>query len=155
MRNRKVTQLFAGLMVTALVLTGGVVPPTTSLAATKTVTIRTQKELRAALKDPKVTSIVIKTAKGVTFTIKDGDYSDKKLVISSPKATIKNYASFEKIEIRDGNTVYDRGEGNQIVVKDKNELKFVAGKRAADVNIMVTSRAVRSTLSIMQRIQRL
>ena len=128
MRNRKVTQLFAGLMVTALVLTGGVVPPTTSLAATKTVTIRTQKELRAALKDPKVTSIVIKTAKGVTFTIKDGDYSDKKLVISSPKATVKNYASFEKIEIRDGNTVYDRGEGNQIVVKDKNELKLVAGK---------------------------
>lgn len=141
MRNRKVTQLFAGLMVTALVLTGGVVPPTTSLAATKTVTIRTQKELRAALKDPKVTSIVIKTAKGVTFTIKDGDYSDKKLVISSPKATVKNYASFEKIEIRDGNTVYDRGEGNQIVVKDKNELKLVAGKRAADVNITVASQS--------------
>lgn len=141
MRNRKVTQLFAGLMVTALVLTGGVVPPTTSLAATKTVTIRTQKELRAALKDPKVTSIVIKTAKGVTFTIKDGDYSDKKLVISSSKATVKNYASFEKIEIRDGNTVYDRGEGNQIVVKDKNELKLVAGKRAADVNITVASQS--------------
>ena len=141
MRNRKVTQLFAGLMVTALVLTGGVVPPTTSLAATKTVTIRTQKELRAALKDPKVTSIVIKTAKGVTFTIKDGDYSDKKLVISSPKATVKNYASFEKIEIRDGNTVYDRGEGNQIVVKDKNELKLVAGKRATDVNITVASQS--------------
>ena len=141
MRNRKVTQLFAGFMVTALVLTGGVVPPTTSLAATKTVTIRTQKELRAALKDPKVTSIVIKTAKGVTFTIKDGDYSDKKLVISSPKATVKNYASFEKIEIRDGNTVYDRGEGNQIVVKDKNELKLVAGKRAADVNITVASQS--------------
>ncbi len=106
-----------------------------------TVTIRTQKELRAALKDPKVTSIVIKTAKGVTFTIKDGDYSDKKLVISSPKATVKNYASFEKIEIRDGNTVYDRGEGNQIVVKDKNELKLVAGKRAADVNITVASQS--------------
>ena len=141
MRNRKVTQLFAGLMVTALVLTGGVVPPTTSLAATKTVTIRTQKELRAALKDPKVTSIVIKTAKGVTFTIKDGDYSDKRLVISSPKATVKNYAGFEKIEIRDGNTVYDRGEGNQIVVKDKNELKLVAGKRATDVNITVASQS--------------
>ncbi len=84
---------------------------------------------------------MIKTAKGVTFTIKDGDYSDKKLVISSPKATVKNYASFEKIEIRDGNTVYDRGEGNQIVVKDKNELKLVAGKRAADVNITVASQS--------------
>lgn len=84
---------------------------------------------------------MIKTAKGMTFTIKDGDYSDKKLVISSPKATVKNYASFEKIEIRDGNTVYDRGEGNQIVVKDKNELKLVAGKRAADVNITVASQS--------------
>lgn len=140
MKNRKVTQLFAGLMVTALVLTGGVVPPTTALAATKTVNIKTQKQLQAALKDPNVTKIVIKTSKGTKFTIEDGDYGKKSLVIESPKATVNNYGDFKKIDLKDAKTVYDRGDGNKITVRDTNSLKLVAGKQAFDTKITIAGK---------------
>ncbi|MDD6038363.1 MAG: hypothetical protein PUD20_06185, partial [bacterium] len=140
MKNKKVTQLFAGLMVTAVVLTGGVIPPTTSIAATKTVTIKTQKQLEAALNDPKVTKIVIKTSKGTKFTIKDGAYGKKDLVVSAPKATVNNYGDFKKIDIKDGKSVYDRGKGNNIVVRDTNSLKLVAGKVSTDTKITVSAK---------------
>lgn len=140
MKNRKVTQLFAGLMVTALVLTGGVVPPTTSMAATKTVTIKTQEQLQEALKNPKVTSIIIKTSKGTTFTIKDRDYSTKKLIVSAPKAKINNAGDFKNIEIRDGKAFTDKGNDNNVIIKDKNTLKFVVAKKANDVKITVSGK---------------
>ncbi len=139
MKNKKVTQLFAGLMVTALVVTG-IVPPTTAMAATKTVTIKTQAQLEAALKDKKVTQIVIKTSKGAKFTIKDGDYGKKSLIVSSPKATVNNYGDFKKVELRDAKTVYDRGDGNSIVVKDTNSLKLYAGKQSTDAKITISAK---------------
>lgn len=45
--KQKVTQLFAGLMVTAMVITG-IVPSTKAMAATKPVTIKTQKQPNAS-----------------------------------------------------------------------------------------------------------
>lgn len=143
MKNKKVTQLFAGLMVTALVVTGTVIPPTTAQAATKSVTIKTQKELDAALKNPKVTTITIKTSKGVTFKIKNGDYDDKKLVIAAPKATVNNYGDFGAISIHDGKTVYDRGENNQIAVSDKNTLTLYAGKQAKNTDITISAKGAK------------
>ena len=146
MKNKKVTQLFAGLMVTALVMTGTVIPPTTAQAATKSVTIKTQKQLNEALKNPKVTSIVIKTAKGATFKIKNGDYGKKNLIINSPKATIDNYGSFKKISIQDGMTVYDADAKNQIAVSDKNTLKLVTGKKSYDTNVTITSKGAKISI---------
>lgn len=148
MKNRKVTQLFAGLMVTAMVATG-IVPPTTTMAAIKTVTIKTQKQLQEALKDKNVTSIIIKTSKGTTFTIKDGDYGKKNLIVSAPKATIKNSGDFNRIEIRDSKTVYDKGDGNNILIKDTNFLKFVASVKSSDSKITVSTAAKGGKISIV------
>ena len=145
MKNRKVTQLFAGLMVTAMVVTG-VLPPSTAMAATKTVTIKTQKQLQTALKDKKVTSIIIKTSKGTTFTIKDGDYGKKNLIVSAPKATVKNSGDFKKIEIRDSKVVYDKGDGNNIVVKDTNTLKLDTSEKSSDYRITVSAKGGRISL---------
>lgn len=63
--------------------------PQSAIAATKKVTVNTQKELNAALRNPSVTQIVIKTSKKLKLTIPDGDYTDKRLYLKAPSATIK------------------------------------------------------------------
>jgi peptidoglycan hydrolase CwlO-like protein len=72
MRNKGMKKLFAGLLAAALVTTGTVLPQTTAQAATKSVTVKTQAQLNSALKNSKVTQIVIKTNKGVTLKIGGG-----------------------------------------------------------------------------------
>lgn len=145
MKNKTVTRLFAGVLVTALIVTGTVVPPTTAQAKTRSVTIHTQKELNDALNNPKLDSIIIKTSKGITFKIPKGDY-DKKLTIKAPKATVNNYGSFDKIVVADGKTVYDKGEDNNIVVKDTNKLKLVVGKKAIDTDVTIAAKGGKITI---------
>lgn len=141
MKNKIATKVVAGAMAATLISMGTFVTPSTAMAASsKTVTVTKQSQLDAALKDKKVTSIVIKTSKGIALKVKDGNYSKKSLIVSSPKATIKNYGDFKKIEIRDSKAVYDRGEGNNILVKDPNSLKLVAGKETMDAKITITSK---------------
>jgi hypothetical protein len=72
MKSVKLKRLFAGLLAAALVTTGTVLPSTTAQAATKSVTVKTQAQLNAALKNSKVSQIVVKTNKGVTLKIGGG-----------------------------------------------------------------------------------
>lgn len=143
MKNKKVAQFLAGLMAVAVVLTA---TPVTASAAAKSVTVSTQAQLEAALKNPKVTAIVIKTAKGTTFKVKAGDYENKKLVIAAPNATVNNYGDFKKVSIHDAKVVYDRGVSNDITVSDKNTLKLVAGKQSYESDITITSSGAKITI---------
>lgn len=128
-------------MALTFALSGVISTPTVASAATKkTVTVKTQKQLDAALKDKQVTSIVIKTSKNVTLKIEDGDYSKKTLTVTSPKATINNYGDFKKISVNDGKYLIDRGESNSIVVKDTNSLKLTTGKQSSDTKITVSGK---------------
>lgn len=149
MRKRN-TRLIAGLMTVALVASTVVTQPSVASAApTKTVTVKTQKQLNAALKDKTVTEVVIKTDKNVTLKIEDRKYSKISLTVSSPKATINNYGDFKKITVNDGKTFTDRGDGNNILVKDKNSLKLVAGKQSSDTDITVSKYAKNGKLTIV------
>jgi hypothetical protein len=141
MRHKKISQVFAGVMVAALVVTGTVLPTTTAQAASKTVTVKTQAQLNAALKNKKVTSIIIKTSKSASFKIKAGDYGNKKLTINSPKATINNLGQWKQIAIKDSKTVYDKALNNKIVVSDPNGLKLVASKSSAYTSVTITAAA--------------
>lgn len=146
-RNKRVV---AGLMAVAFIASTVVTQPSVaSAAAKKTVTVKTQKQLDAALKDKKVTDIVIKTSKNVTLKIKDGDYGKKTLTVTSPKATINNYGDFKKISVNDGKSFTDRGEGNNILVKDKNSLKLVTGKQSSDTKITVSTSAKGGKINIV------
>lgn len=144
------TRLIAGLMAVAFIASTVVTQPSVaSAAAKKTVTVKTQKQLDAALKDKKVTDIVIKTSKNVALKIKDGDYGKKTLTVTSPKATINNYGDFKKISVNDGKSFTDRGEGNNILVKDKNSLKLVTGKQSSDTKITVSTSAKGGKINIV------
>lgn len=130
MKNKTIKKLVAGCMAAAFLFTGiAANPVVTCAAAKKTVTVKTQKQLDAALKDTKVTDIVIKTSKTISLKIKDGDYEKKSLSVSAPKATINNYGDFKKITVTDGKSLTDRGDGNNIVINDKNSLKLTTGKQ--------------------------
>lgn len=150
MLNRTTKKVLAVAMALTFVLSNAVASPVVASAATKkTVTVKTQKQLDAALKDKKVTSIVIKTSKNVTLKIKDGDYGKKTLTVTSPKATINNYGDFKKISVNDGKSFTDRGEGNNILVKDKNSLKLVTGKQSSDTKITVSTSAKGGKINIV------
>lgn len=149
MRKRN-TRLIAGLMTVALVVSTVVTQPSVASAApTNSVTVKTQKQLNAALKDKTVTEVVIKTDKNVTLKIEDRKYSKISLTVASPKATINNYGDFKKITVNDGKTFTDRGDGNNILVKDKNSLKLVAGKQSSDTDITVSKYAKNGKLTIV------
>lgn len=150
MLNRTTKKVLAVAMALTFVLSNAVASPVVVSAATKkTVTVKTQKQLDAALKDKKVTDIVIKTSKNVTLKIKDGDYGKKTLTVTSPKATINNYGDFKKISVNDGKSFTDRGEGNNILVKDKNSLKLVTGKQSSDTKITVSTSAKGGKINIV------
>jgi hypothetical protein len=72
MKHMGFKKLFAGLLAAALVTTGTGLPTTTAQAATKSVTVKTQAQLNSALKNSKVSQIVVKTNKGVTLKIGGG-----------------------------------------------------------------------------------
>jgi hypothetical protein len=67
-------------------------------------------------------------------------------VISAPKATINNYGNFKQISIHDGKTVYDRGTENNIVVRDSNSLKLVAGKQSSNTTVSIVADGAKVTL---------
>jgi hypothetical protein len=68
-------------------------------AQTKSVTVHTQKELWAALKDKSVTDITISTTKKITLSINDTGSFGKNLVVKAPNATINNKATFKSINV--------------------------------------------------------
>ncbi len=141
MENNKAKRLLTLTMALAFVMSSvGIMPTAVNAASAKTVTVKTQKQLDAALKEKQVTSIVIKTSKNVTIQIKDGDYSKKNLAIAAPKATINNYGDFKKISINDGKTIYERGVDNYIVVNDKNTLKLTTTKQSANTRVTVSGK---------------
>lgn len=140
MRNKKANQLFAGILAVTLVVAGPMAPMTSAQAAqTKTVTVTNAKQLRAALKNNKVTKITIKTAKDIAITIPVGTYGKKQLVINAPKATISNQGNFKAISISDAKKYTEKGSANKITIKDRNNLSFVASVVSSATKVTVAS----------------
>lgn len=140
MKNKTANQLFAGILAVTLVVAGPMAPMTSAQAAqTKTVTVTNAKQLRAALKNNKVTKITIKTAKDIAITIPVGTYGKKQLVINAPKATIRNQGNFKAISIADAKKYTEKGSANKITIKDKNSLSFVASVVSSATKVTVAS----------------
>ena len=140
MKNKTANQLFAGILAVTLVVAGPMAPMTSAQAAqTKTVTVTNAKQLRAALKNNKVTKITIKTAKDIAITIPVGKYGKKQLVINAPKATISNQGNFKAISISDAKKYTEKGSANKITIKDRNNLSFVASVVSSATKVTVAS----------------
>ena len=85
-----------------------------SKATKKTVRVATEKELKSALKNSKVTTIVLRTSTYKDITIKSSKAKKKTIVIDAPNAEITNTAKFKKVEVIKAKKYIEAVSGNTI-----------------------------------------
>lgn len=148
MKNKAANLLFAGILAVTLAVAGSIAPLTSAQAASaKTVTVTDEMQLKAALKNNKVTKIIIKTSKNVTITIPVGEYEKKQLVIDAQKATINNKGVFKSITISDAKKYTEKGSANKITIKDNNSLSFVESAAATATQVTVSQNGTKLTVT--------
>lgn len=135
-KNKLVTKVFAGMMVTALVLQSTPMAAVSTQAAQKVV-IKTQKQLDAALKNKNVTAIEIRTTSGTTFSIKSGTYN-KSIEVNSTKAKVVNNGKFKSVTVKNANSFTEKADNNKINITDKS-LNLNVAKGADNSKITVSS----------------
>lgn len=116
------------------------VAPVNTYAATKWVTVKTQKELEAAIKKG-TKNIKIATSKKVTFTIPNDAKLAAKLAkisfnVDATKATIKNNAKVKAITVTNADKFTENAKGNSIKVTD------------SDLKLTVTAKAEVKTITV-------
>ena len=129
MGKKGIKKILAVVLAFAVVATTVFASPAPTLAAGKVVTVKTQKELDAALKSGKAKTIVIKTKSKQKLTIK-GSYKNVTLKVDAPKVTIVNSAKFKGIQVKNADTITERAKGNAYRVQDK-KLALTVGKDAS------------------------
>lgn len=151
MKSKKV-KLLAGTLAAALVIgsfstnyagaevrdiTGAVAAKkkkTVSKKKTKVV-VKTASELNNALKNSANKEIRLKTDKKITLNLK-GNHKGVKLIISAPKAEIKNKGRFKIIEIN-GKKWVEKAKGNGLVVKSaKTGIEVSKNAKAAYIRFL-------------------
>ena len=102
--------------------------PETRYVAKYTIKVNTEKkvvnqtQLNKALKNKKLTSVVIDTKKAVDLTIPAGDYKNTSLTVNTPNGEITNNGVFKLIRIKmiKPNTWHEKASGNRIAVTADN-----------------------------------
>ena len=100
MNKRIKTAIFSLLMILSLVASLFIQNTVEVHAASKkTVRAATEKQLKAALKNSKVSTIVLRTISYKDITIKSSKAKNKKIIIDAPNAAVTNTARFKSIEV--------------------------------------------------------
>lgn len=151
MKSKKV-KLLAGTLAAALVIgsfstnyAGAEVRDITGAVAAKKkktvskkktrVVVKTASELNNALKNSANKEIRLKTDKKITLNLK-GNHKGVKLIISAPKAEIKNKGRFKIIEIN-GKKWVEKAKGNGLVVKSaKTGIEVSKNAKAAYIRFL-------------------
>lgn len=135
---KKGERWFALLLVFVILLTSvGQVPAKAQAAKLRTVTVSTQKQLEAAMKDEKVGKVIISTKSKVTLTIPKSTGSSKKsLVVKAANATLVNNGSFQTITIEASKKFTENAKGNTIVIKEKGAKVNIVANGKVEVNIL-------------------
>ena len=129
--------------------------PETRYVAKYTIKVNTEKkvvnqtQLNKALKNKKLTSVVIDTKKAVDLTIPAGDYKNTSLTVNTPNGEITNNGIFKLIRIKmiKPNTWYEKASGNRIAVtadnahivvdKDATVASMSFDKKGSNVSVQV------------------
>lgn len=129
--------------------------PETRYVAKYTIKVNTEKkvvnqtQLNKALKNKKLTSVVIDTKKAVDLTIPAGDYKNTSLTVNTPNGEITNNGVFKLIRIKmiKANTWHEKASGNRIAVtadnahivvdKDATVASMSFDKKGSNVSVQV------------------
>lgn len=93
----------------------------------KTVRVATEKQLKAALKSSKVSTIVLRTSSYKDMTITSSRSKKKTIVIDAPNAVITNTARFKKVEVIKAKGYIEAVSGNTIKLSVNSHLKVADG----------------------------
>ena len=95
----RVLGLFCVLALMAALFTGLSRPEKASAAEGNTVRVATQKELKKALKDSSVETIILRTNTYDSITISSKKAKNKKLIVDAYNSKITNKAKFKSITL--------------------------------------------------------
>jgi hypothetical protein len=111
-----------------------------TVTAKGTKNVSTQAGLNAALSNPKVTKINLKTSAAAVFTIPQGDYSNVALVVNAPNSYVANYGVFKSITIKSikKDAFAENASGNSIKISASN-VRVVVSSQAHPKKITVAS----------------
>ncbi|MBO4421088.1 MAG: hypothetical protein J5783_04620 [Lachnospiraceae bacterium] len=117
MDKRIKTAIFSLLVILSLV-TPLIIQNTVEVhaASKKTVRTATGKQLKAALKNSKVSTIVLRTISYKDITIKSSKAKNKKIIIDAPNAAVTNTARFKSIEVLNAKEYTEAVSGNIIKI---------------------------------------
>lgn len=107
----------------------------------KTVRVSSSKQLKKALDDPSVDTIIFRTFKRISLTIKaNNNAKDKLIIIDAPNASIENKALFGEIQLVSVSGYVENVSGNAIGVLRPSGIRSfkVAKKKTVEAIFYVT-----------------
>ncbi len=113
---------------------------TCKVKTTGTKTVTTQKQLNSALKNKKLTKIILKTKAEKVFKVASGSYKAT-FIVDAPNADVENSGVFKAIEIKNikPSTFFEKATGNHIKVEAK-EARLVVDKAASVAQITMNGK---------------
>lgn len=119
------------------------------VTVTNEITVKSQKELNAALKNSKATAVILKTDTNSSFSITKGDYTNKEIIVDAPNAHVENSGQFKSIVIKNikPNTWVEKASNNTIEVTAKTG-RVVVDKNASVKNITFAKTDAKVSLEV-------
>ena len=143
--NGVVTGLSAGSTVITATTEIGNLTAVCNVTVGNIVEVSSFAELTETLAGELPASIVLDTEENITYEIPQADYKNVTLVVNAPNATVTNYASFQKVEIRSisADTWIEKATGNTIdlvaaeahVIVDGEDVAIQVNPGVSKVNI--------------------
>ena len=107
-------RLIIYMLAVAVLLGFSLSPLVAGAASAATKTVKTQKQLNAALKNSKVKTIIIKTSDSKTFRVSKKNYKTKKIILKAENATLQSKGKFYSIKVASGRKLMQRGSARMI-----------------------------------------
>ncbi len=104
-------------------------PAPAEAAAKKTVRVATQKELKKALKNSKVGTIILRTNTVDPITITSTKAKKKNLIVDAPYSVITNTARFKSITVESASKYIENASGNKISLHINGGFEVAQGKK--------------------------
>lgn len=97
-------------------------------ASKKTVRVATEKELKAALKNSSVGTVILRTGTYDPITISSKKAKKKKIIVDAPNSIITNKSVFKSVEILSARKYIEDVSGNKVSSDGKTQIEIAAGK---------------------------
>lgn len=140
-----VTGLKPGKVTITATTLNGKVSDSVVIVVTTAKTVSDQAGLEKALKDANVITVQIVTNKELEFTIPEGDYSKKNLIVNAPNCSVNNHGVFGEINIEaiKGDTWHEFATGNAIHIYTVNSSIVIEDSASASVYVLTEGSDVR------------